>query len=315
MPLAWEITKTTINKQEKAVLRKGQEAVLTCTADVKVDACSFYGGNDKVNGYRMIEGAHYKDDGIKQTSTGKNDCSMKILELDHTHNGEWRCDITHCGEEDCDDPKSGTIDLIVAKKPSQIYLEGSAKEAKMETPEPESKEPEAEPESEESDVELDNTKIQSSIFMNLTIESQVKVKCVAKGANPHPRFKWFLHDTELSSHVEREENGYYVSELTYEGDLEHNEKTLKCKIEQEGYTEEDISNGENIAQIEMEIVGDPPGSLAMSIGITAAVLALIGLIAGAVYVYMTKFHQSNSNETESIAAEEDFALNPKKEIP
>ena len=91
---------------------------------------------------------------------------------------------------------------------------------------------------------------------------------------------------------------------------------MKCEIEQEGYTEEDINGGENIAQVEMEIVGDPPGSLAMSIGIAAAVvLALIGLIAGAVYVYMTKIHQSNSNETESIGAEEDFALNPKKEIP
>ena len=103
--------------------------------------------------------------------------------------------------------------------------------------------------------------------------------------------------------------------LTYEGDLKHNERTLKCEIEQEGYTEEDEKNEKNIAQVEMEIVGDPPGSLAMSIGITAAVLALIGLIAGAVYVYMTKIHQSNSNETESIGAEEDFALNPKKEIP
>jgi len=284
---AWEITKTTINKQEKAVLRKGQEAVLTCTADVEVHACSFYGGNDKVNGYRMTEGAYYKDDGIKQTSTGnKNDCSMKILELDHTHDGEWRCDITHCGDEDCDDPKSGTIDLIVAKKPSQIYLEGA-----------------------------NNTKIKSSIFMNLTIESQVKVKCVTKGANPHPRFKWFLHDTELSSHVEREENGSYVSELTYEGDLEHNEKTLKCEIEQEGYTEDDIKSGKNIAQIELEIVGDPPGSLGMSIGITAGVLALLGIIAGAVFVYMKKKNQSNSYETGSVEfgslnAEDDFEKNP-----
>ena len=41
---AWEITKTSINKQEKAVLNVGQEVVLTCTADVKVDGCSFYGG-------------------------------------------------------------------------------------------------------------------------------------------------------------------------------------------------------------------------------------------------------------------------------
>jgi len=285
---AWEITKTTINKQEKAVLRKGQEAVLTCTADVEVHACSFYGGNDKVNGYRMTEGAYYKDDGIKQTSTGnENDCSMKILKLNYTiHNGEWRCDITHCGDDDCDPAKSGTIDLIVAKKPSQIYLEGA-----------------------------NNTKIQSSIFMNLTIESQVKVKCVTKGANPHPRFKWFLHDTELSSHVEREENGSYVSELTYEGDLEHNEKTLKCEIEQEGYTEDDIKSGKNIAQIELEIVGDPPGSLGMSIGITAGVLALLGIIAGAVFVYMKKKNQSNSYETGSVEfgslnAEDDFEKNP-----
>merc|ERR1712029_571499 len=229
----------------------------------------------------------YKADGIEQASTGENDCSVRILSLDHVHNGEWKCDVTVCNPDsgDCDS-KHETIDLIVAKKPSQTYLETA-----------------------------DNTKIQSSLFMNLTTETEMKVKCVTKGANPYPRFKWSLHDTQLTSHVEREENGSYISELTYEGDLEHNEKTLKCEIEQEGYTEEDINGGENIAQVVMEIVGDPPGSLAMSIGIAAAVLALIALIAGAVYVYMTKFHQSNSNETESIGAEEDFALNPEKEIP
>ena len=283
---AWEITKTSINKQEKAVLKVGQEAVLTCTADIKVDGCSFYGGLKKEDGYTLNnKEIKYKDDGIEAASTDENDCSMKILSLDHVHNGEWKCVVTVCNP-DCD-MKDETIDLIVAQKPSQTYLETA-----------------------------DNTKIQSSLFMNLTTETEMKVKCVTKGANPHPRFKWFLHDTQLTSHVEREENGSYISELTYEGDLEHNEKTLKCEIEQEGYTEEDINGGENIAQVEMEIVGDPPGSLAMSIGIAAAVvLALIGLIAGAVYVYMTKIHQSNSNETESIGAEEDFALNPKKEIP
>ena len=292
---AWKITKTSINKLEEAVLKVGEEAVLTCTADVKVDGCSFYGGKEK-NGYTLSKdgGAWYKPDGIKVNSTGENECSMKILKLDHIHNGEWRCDITHCNDNNDCDAKSETIDLIVAQKPSQIYLE----------------------EANNTKVTKVTSRVQSSasIFMNLTIETQVKVKCVTKGANPQPRFKWFLHGTELTSHVEREDNGSYVSELTYEGDREHSEKTLKCEIEQEGYTEDDIKNGENVVQVEMKIVGDPPGSLEVPMGITVGVLALLGIIAGAIYIYLKK-NQSKSYETASIElgslkAEEDFEKNP-----
>ena len=65
----------------------------------------------------------------------------------------------------------------------------------------------------------------------------------------------------------------------------------------------------------MKIVGDPPGSLEVPMGITLGVLALLGIIAGAVFVYMKKKNQSNSYETGSVEfgslnAEDDFEKNP-----
>ena len=56
---------------------------MTCTADVKVDGCSFYGGLKKEDGYTLnSKEIKYKDDGIEGASTDENDCSMKIQYCD-----------------------------------------------------------------------------------------------------------------------------------------------------------------------------------------------------------------------------------------
>ena len=246
---------TITNQGDNAVARPGESSSMTVTFDEEQtnQKCNFYNNEHDKGPYRLpdedicgyeCQGAHIV---VSKTETS---CTMLINHVNHKHNGTW----TFTGEVD-DLKVTRNFDLIVAKKPTEVYLVAN------------------------------NENIQSPLSLNLTYENQRKVQCVAKGdAYPYPRFQWFVLSTEnipLNDHNVRAENDAYISELTYYGELDHNEKVLKCVVEQEGYTNDDKDKGQNTAQVTLEIVGDPPTSnLVLGFGVTVAVLFVLAIIVG-----------------------------------
>ena len=138
---------------------------------------------------------------------------MKIVTIEDSDNGDWVCQIV------TDSKQTGkqTINLLVARAPTEVYLQSQTEQLK------------------------------GSLYMNISVETNRELECIVKGEpRPEPKFKWFLDSEEVSTGS---------SKYEYFGELEHSGKHLKCEIGHEGFTQEDIKNGKNIAKVELEIVG------------------------------------------------------------
>ena len=97
---------------------------------------------------------------------------MKITEIKQSDNGNWRCNVT-CSK--CDKGKYdvgiNVINVIVVVPVAEVYLT------------------------------VNNKRITNSIEMDLETTTETSIKCIAAGANPRPKFEWFLDDKNLDSGV------------------------------------------------------------------------------------------------------------------
>ena len=61
------------------------------------------------------------------------------------------------------------------------------------------------------------------------------MKCFAPGANPEPKFNWYLGDKNISSLGVQDDKNKYMSMLNYTSDSKDFAKMLKCEVIHPGY--------------------------------------------------------------------------------
>ena len=195
-------------EEKEVVTRIGEEVELKCKANSGKVGCSF---TSPLGKSFIMNNKHASDErGRIQAVDTRNhsDCAMKITEIKQSDNGNWRCNVT-C--TNCDKGKYDVgvnfVNVIVVVPVAEVYLT------------------------------VNNKRITNSIEMDLEKTKETSIKCIAAGANPRPKFEWFLNDTELNSAVASKENVEdgkvnYISTLTYKGNSTDFVKELKCSVSQ-----------------------------------------------------------------------------------
>ena len=198
-----------IVEEKKVETEIGGEVQLKCSAAKGKVGCSFTSPLGK--SFIMSSKQSADEGGRIQAVDTRNhsDCAMKITEIKQSDNGNWRCNVT-C--TNCDkgnyDVGVNFVNVIVVVPVAEVYLT------------------------------VNNKRITNSIEMDLEKTKETSIKCIAAGANPRPKFEWFIDDTELNSAVPSKENVEdgkvnYISTLTYTGDSTDFTKELKCSVSQE----------------------------------------------------------------------------------
>ena len=195
--------------QEKIETRIGEGVQLKCKATSGKVGCSF---TSPLGKSFIMNNKQAADEGgrIQAFDTqNPSDCAMKITEIKQSDNGNWRCNVTctncHNGKYDVG---VNFVNVIVVVPVAEVYLT------------------------------VNNKRITNSIEMDLEKTKETSIKCIAAGANPRPKFKWFCPNTKLNSAVPSKENVEdgkvnYISTLTYTGDSTDFTKELKCSVSQE----------------------------------------------------------------------------------
>ena len=158
--------------QKKVETRIGEVVQLKCKANSGKVGCSF---TSPLGKSFIMNNPHAADEeGRIQAVDTKNPshCAMKITEIKQSDNGNWRCNVT-CSK--CDKGKYdvgiNVINVIVVVPVAEVYLT------------------------------VNNKRITNSIEMDLETTTETSIKCIAAGANPRPKFEWFLDDKNLDSGV------------------------------------------------------------------------------------------------------------------
>ena len=147
-----------VNNKTDGIVKIGQEVIVTCAVNTKPLKCKFaqIGGKEYDVGV-----SNYPSRGISKIETGENDCSMKINSVIEEDHGYWNCTILGKTETSDYEHVTRNFTLKVAIAPTKVYLQ-------------------------------EQNQVLTSLFMNISAQNSVKIKCIAENASVEPIFKWFL---------------------------------------------------------------------------------------------------------------------------
>lgn len=216
---------------EEVTQNIGEQVNLICSSNVEALACAFRSPSGTT--FNMLKGATYEQGRITHLENTPNDCGMSITNLEASDNGSWECSVTGKSLSGDFEVGSGNVEVIVALAPADIHLE------------------------------TEGQRVSTPIQMNLDEQKQLFIDCVASGARPAPEFSWYIADTKLNANFEvREEAGEdgsmtYISTLEYNAAPKHSGQMLKCQVDHMGYSMQDLSDQNNVAQAELELQFKP----------------------------------------------------------
>jgi len=209
---------------EEITVKQGDEAELVCSSEFEALGCSFRSPLEQP--FNLVKGAKYEQGRIEQSETGNaKDCAMKITDIKESDNGEWECSVTAKGQNGDFESGIGKVQIIVAVPPESVQLK------------------------------MDGQPITGPIDMNLDTQVQAFIACVATGARPAPtEFIWSIGATEIKGNTEIKEEALENGKMTYTSTLEYNAapkhsgQMLKCEVNHQGYTTQQISDLAPIAE-------------------------------------------------------------------
>lgn len=262
-------------------VRQDQKNVrLLCKSDEKIRGCSFQTPYGKI--YSDLSDGIYADHKRLQHITEEQgmDCGISILQINEKDAGDWEC-IMSLRVDGESVTESGKITLAFAKAPSTVALEPPFDEE------------------------------------NVTISegNKTDVKCIAKHAKAKPTFKWFLggedynvegkiQDFELKIDEPNAEPDvfHYQQVLTYEPELGHNGKKLKCVVQHIGLEDERFAEALIIVPKPEEIEESSlsPGA---TVGIVIAVLILLSIVTTVFLIWRIKTSKEKDDEEVGTDAE------------
>jgi hypothetical protein len=216
---------------ESITVKEGDSYDLLCEAtDVDVKACAFitpYGQT-----YVLWPAANYENGRIKQKGDGKGQCGITVNKAKDTDNGEWQCNLSIQDQSGNAMGEIRGLAVTVAVPPTKVEL-------KIE--------------------ETFSPKFYSVKMKQNEERKELAIDCIAEKARPKPIFEWYLGGAPLKGtktpNTPVLENGKadHIETLRYYPDSKHDEKKLSCKDVHEAYTEVQLNQKDNEAEVLLKI--------------------------------------------------------------
>jgi len=258
------------------VVQDQKNVRLICKSDVKIRGCSFQTPYGTILS-DVSDGVKFESRRLEHVTEEEGmDCGVSIASIEAKDAGEWKC-IMSLRVDGESVSESGTVEVAFAKAPSSVVLDAPFNVASV----------------------------------NLTEGNKTDVKCVATNARAKPTFKWMIGDDDLEVEGKTKDAEDMIDEtgisnfsqtLSYDPELSHNEKELKCAVQHMGLENEVIAKVKLIVP-KPEEIEDASLSPGATVGIVIAVLILLSIVTTVFLIWRIKTSKEKDDEEAGTDAE------------